>query len=214
MLHPETFFNLEHFSYKSLFLSRAPVWETLRHFATSIHLLSLGQIDVPIPPSTFLTHSEVISIGKGTVIEQGVVIQGPCVIGQNCTIRQGAYIRGPVLIGDRCIIGHASEIKSSILLNDCKVPHFNYVGNSILGNHVNLGAGAICANVRLDRQEVVVQIEEIRYKTGMQKFGGILGDGSQIGCHSVINPGILLRKNSRLRPLTSVQKSNLKEAGV
>ena len=214
MVCPHLLFDLQSFSHPHFFAKGMVVWESLKEFEGSIRSLKLGKKETLIPPLAFLIDPETVSIGKGTTIEPGVTIQGPCIIGEECKIRQGAYIRGPAFIGNRCVIGHGTEIKSSILLNDCKAAHFNYVGDSILGNHVNLGAGAICANYRLDGKEIVVQIEEMVYKTGMRKLGGIIGDGSQIGCQCVINPGVLLKKYTRIRPLSSIQASNLKRKHV
>lgn len=186
-----------------------PVWESLKNLKIYLDSLNLGKIECQIPTSSTLVNPEKISIGKQTVVEPGAYIEGPCRIGENCQIRHGAYIRGNVLTGDRCIIGHATEVKHSIFLNDSKAPHFNYVGDSILGNHVNIGAGVVCANFRLDSGEVSIEIEGGFYKTGVNKFGAVVGDGSQLGCNCVINPGVLLKKGTCLKPCTSIQKSNI-----
>ena len=211
MLTPEIFFDLHLFSHKEVFLMEAPVWESLKNLKQYLESLDLGKIECQIPSSVTLVNPEMISIGKRTIVEPGAYIEGPCIIGENCQIRHGAYIRGNVLTGDRCIIGHATEVKHAIFLDDSKAPHFNYVGDSILGNHVNIGAGVICANFRLDHGEVVVEVEGDLYKTGIKKFGAVLGDGSQLGCNSVINPGILLRKRTYSRACTSIQKSNFRK---
>jgi bifunctional N-acetylglucosamine-1-phosphate-uridyltransferase/glucosamine-1-phosphate-acetyltransferase GlmU-like protein len=125
-------------------------------------------------------------------------------------VRHGDYVRPYVLTGKRCVIGHSTEVKHSILLDGAQAPHFNYVGDSILGKGVNLGAGVICANFRLDHGEVIVEVEGKRFKTGLRKFGAILGDLSQIGCNSVLNPGVLLRKRTFSRACSSIQKSNVR----
>jgi len=143
------------------------------------------------------------------LVEPGSYIEGPCVIGDGCHIRHGAYIRPYVLTGNGCVLGHASEFKHSVLLDDVCAAHFNYVGDSILGNRVQLGAGAICANFRLDSKEVMVKIGEDHFKTGTKKFGAIIGDQSKVGCNSVINPGILLRKRTMVRACSLVQCSNV-----
>ncbi|MDJ0651928.1 MAG: UDP-N-acetylglucosamine diphosphorylase [Simkaniaceae bacterium] len=188
-----------------------PIWESLKNLKSYLNSLTLGCIECPIPNTATLVNTESISIGKGSVIERGAYIKGPCVIGQDCQIRHGAYLRGYVLTGDRCVIGHSTEVKHAIFLNDSKAPHFNYVGNSILGNHVNIGAGVICANFRLDKREVTLKIGGEIYQTGMKKFGTIVGDGSQLGCNTVINPGVLLRKETYVKACTSIQKSNLRK---
>ena len=208
MLTPEFFFDLDQFSHSKVFLKNAPVWESLKNLKAYLDSLDLGKIECFIPPNVTVINPESVSIGQGTTIEPGAYIKGPCVVGRNCQIRHSAYIRGYVLIGDRCIIGHATEVKHAIFLNDSKAPHFNYVGDSILGNHVNMGAGVICANFRLDQKEIVVEEQGKLYQTKMKKFGTILGDGSQLGCNSVINPGVLLGKKTYSRACTSIQKSN------
>lgn len=138
------------------------------------------------------------------MIEPGVYIQGPCIIGKNCVIRHGAYIREGVICGDYCQIGHSAELKHSILLNHACATHFVYVGDSILGNEVNLGAGVKCANLRLDRSEVVVAWNGKRVKTGLKKLGAIVGDRVQIGCNCVLNPGTLIGKESFSHPLLNL----------
>lgn len=210
MLTPERFFDLSSFEHRKVFLEHEPVWESLKGLKGYLESIKLGKIECEIPEEVFLVNPELISIGKGTVIEPGAYIEGPSVIGKECQVRHGAYIRGNTLIGDRCIIGHSTEVKHAIFLNDAKAPHFNYVGDSILGNHVNIGAGVICANFRLDHGEVIVEIEGKLHKTGINKFGAVLGDGSQLGCNSVTNPGVLLRKKTYSRACTSIQKSNLR----
>lgn len=211
MLAPESFFDLTEFFHEGIFCKNRPVWESLSNLKGYLNALELGKIECLIPPGATLVRPERISIGKGTIIEPGSYIEGPCLIGEGCQIRHGAYIRGDVLIGDRSVIGHGTEIKHAIFLNDAKAPHFNYVGDSILGNHVNIGAGVVCANFRLDGKEIVVEVDGERFQTGIKKFGSVLGDHSQIGCNSVINPGVLLRKRTYSKPCTSIQKSNLRK---
>jgi NDP-sugar pyrophosphorylase family protein len=145
-----------------------------------------------------------IHIGEGTVIEPGAFINGPTVIGNNTEVRQGAYIRGSCIIGNRCVVGHTTEMKNSIMLDDAKAGHFAYLGDSILGNHVNLGAGTKLANLKLSGSEVVLKINGNSYNTGLRKLGAILGDYVQIGCNSVTNPGALVAKSSHINPLTNV----------
>jgi UDP-N-acetylglucosamine diphosphorylase / glucose-1-phosphate thymidylyltransferase / UDP-N-acetylgalactosamine diphosphorylase / glucosamine-1-phosphate N-acetyltransferase / galactosamine-1-phosphate N-acetyltransferase len=141
-----------------------------------------------------------VSIGSGSILEPGVFIQGPCVIGRNCRIRHGAFLRGGVLCGDHSVIGHSSEVKHSILLEGAHVAHLNYVGDSILGRGVNLGAGVKCSNVRFDRRSIRVGA----VSTGLRKMGCIIGDGSQIGCNSVINPGTLIGPHCFSYPLLNL----------
>jgi UDP-N-acetylglucosamine diphosphorylase / glucose-1-phosphate thymidylyltransferase / UDP-N-acetylgalactosamine diphosphorylase / glucosamine-1-phosphate N-acetyltransferase / galactosamine-1-phosphate N-acetyltransferase len=210
MFLPDLFFDLKNFSHRSLFLLKKPIWETLKNLKSYFKELELGKIECTIPSSVTLINPDQISIGKGSIIEPGSYIEGPCVIGENCEVRHGAYIRPYVLTGKRCVLGHASELKHSILLDFACAPHFNYVGDSILGNYVNLGAGVICANVRLDRREIKIKIEENLFETGINKLGAIIGDHSQLGCNSVTNPGLLLRKKTFSRACSSIQSSNMR----
>ncbi|MDD5224256.1 MAG: glucose-1-phosphate thymidylyltransferase [bacterium] len=140
-----------------------------------------------------------ISIGTGTVVEPGALIRGPAIIGDNTEVRQGAYIRGEVVVGNKCVVGHTTEIKHSIMLGGSKAGHFAYIGDSILGR-VNLGAGTKLANLKLDESPVVIKVGKTSYDTKLKKLGAIIGDGVEIGCNSVTNPGTLLGKGSLAFP--------------
>ncbi len=192
----QSFFDLNEFSHKELFKECKYVWEALGHLEKYLAEFPLGKIEVPVPKGCTLEQPELISIGMGTVIEEGAFIRGPCIIGAGCTIRQGAYFRGDVVIGDDCVIGHSSELKRSIVLDRAHVPHFNYVGDSILGNDTNLGAGFICSNYRLDGGNIRFYFNGEKIETGINKLGVILGDGSKLGCNGVSNPGTLIGKES------------------
>lgn len=186
----DAIFNLDSFEHAKIFKGCTYAWEALARLAQFFEDQELGKIECPVPDGVTLVNPEQISIGKGTVIEPGAFIRGPCVIGRDCEIRHGAYIRGSVLAGNRCVIGHATEVKGSILLDDVSAGHFNYIGDSILGNRVNLGAGVKLANLRLDHNSV--QVEKI--STGLKKLGAILGDDTQLGCNAVTNPGTVTDK--------------------
>ncbi|MBN1914910.1 MAG: UDP-N-acetylglucosamine diphosphorylase [Parachlamydiales bacterium] len=190
------FFNLQHFPHRALWENTRYVWEALTNLSTYLNTQPLGNIEVDLPRNVFLENPSLISIGPGTVIEDGVFIKGPCIIGKNCIVRHGAYIRENVLIGDRSLVGHCSEIKHSIMLQQAAAPHFAFVGDSIVGNDVNLGAGVRLANLRIDRQKVSLFFGEEKFETGLIKFGSVLGDGVQIGCNAVLNPGTILGKLS------------------
>ena len=146
-----------------------------------------------------------ISIEQGTVIEPGALIKGPTIIGKNTEVRQGAYIRGTCIIGDRCVVGHTTEMKTSVMLNDAKAGHFAYIGDSILGNNINLGAGTKLANLKLNNSNITININGRMHDTGIRKFGAILGDGVETGCNSVTNPGTILGKTSVVYPCVSVK---------
>lgn len=194
------FFDLSSFAHTALFHPDEEPWKILLKLEAYLKALPLGFKNGLISSQAYLINEELISIGEGTIVEPGAYIQGPCVIGKNCTIRHGAYLRGNVLIGDGCVVGHASEIKQAILLNGAHVSHFNYVGDSILGNQVNLGAGVKCANFKLDGTGVKVRLGLEVESTHMRKLGVILGDRSQLGCNSVTNPGTLIGKDVWCHP--------------
>jgi NDP-sugar pyrophosphorylase family protein len=209
---PTTFFDLTKYAHRSLFEQSSAVWNVLEKLEGYLHQQKLGVIEGVIEPGAFLINPESISIGAGTVVEAGAYIRGPCVIGKNCQIRHTAYIRGVVLVGDRCVIGHASEVKHSVFLDHAKAAHFAFVGDSILGNDVNLGAGVRCANLRLDEQPVSIRYHGEVCSTGLRKCGVFLGDGCQIGCNSVLNPGTLMGKRAQCFPC--VNCGGFVEAGV
>ena len=144
-----------------------------------------------------------IRIGKGVLIESGALIKSPAIIGDYSEIRQGAYLRGYCLIGNRCVVGHTTEVKHSIFLNDAKAGHFAYLGDSILGNEVNLGAGTKCANLRFLPGDVGVKTPNGMVETGLRKFGAILGDRVQTGCNSVTSPGTIMGPEGLLMPNTT-----------
>jgi bifunctional UDP-N-acetylglucosamine pyrophosphorylase / glucosamine-1-phosphate N-acetyltransferase len=192
---PSYFFEFGQFQHRALFDELEFVWEAISRIELYLKRFPLGAIEVEIPAGVHLVNPELISIGKGTVLEPGAYVKGPCVIGAKCTIRHGAYIRGDLIAGDQCVIGHDTEIKNSILLNQAHAAHFAYVGDSILGNRVNLGAGVKCANLKLDNGLIDVSLEGRRIPTGFRKLGAIIGDDSQIGCNAVTNPGTLIGRN-------------------
>lgn len=200
-MHPNDLFALERYEHKKLFREGQPVWAALTYLEEYLREQKLGKIEIEIPQGVFLERPELIRIGKGTIIEPGAFIQGPCIIGQGCIIRHGAFIRESTVMGNRCVIGHGTETKHSIFLNYAHATHLTYVGDSILGNWVNLGAGVKCANLRLDRKEVVIWLENKKIKTGLKKLGAIIGDRAQIGCNCVLNPGTLFGKESVAFPL-------------
>lgn len=199
-LHFSQFFDLSNFTHKALFDGTFYPWEALDKLEAYLAALPLGQILGEVDPRAYLIKPELITIGKGSRVEAGAYIEGPCVIGENCTVRHGAYIRGTVLAGNNCVIGHTTEIKHSILLNKAQAAHFAYIGNSILGSNTNLGAGTKLANLRLDHGKVKIRAGQIAIPSGQKKLGAIIGDGAQLGCNSVCNPGVLIAKNKHLEP--------------
>lgn len=144
-----------------------------------------------------------LALGPGCLIEGGATIKEPAIIGGCSEIRQGAYMRGYCLIGERCVVGHATEIKHSVMMDDAKAGHFAYLGDSILGNGTNLGAGTKCANLKFTPGNVSFIHDGSLYDTGLRKFGAILGDGAQTGCNSVTNPGTIIGRRGILMPNTT-----------
>ena len=143
---------------------------------------------------------EKVFIGEGTVIEPGAYIKGPAWIGANCQIRHGAYLRENVIVGAGSVIGNSSEIKNSILFQGCQVPHFNYVGDSILGAKVHLAAGVIVSNLKLNGDFITLRVGDNVLTTGLRKFGALIGDGAEVGCNAVLNPGTVIGRRSLIYP--------------
>ena len=146
---------------------------------------------------------EDIWIAKTATIAPTAYIKGPAIIGKNAEIRHCAFIRGKAIVGEGAVVGNSTELKNVILFN--KVPHYNYVGDSILGYKAHMGAGSITSNVKSDKKLVVVKNKEEKIETGLKKFGAMLGDNVEIGCGSVLNPGTVIGKNTNVYPLSSVR---------
>lgn len=142
---------------------------------------------------------------KSAVICENAQILAPCIIGEGAVIRQCAYIRGSVLVGRECVIGNSTEVKNSILFDRVQIPHFNYVGDSVLGYAVHLGAGAVTSNVKSDKSEVYITHDGVRESSGRRKLGAVIGDMSEIGCGAVLCPGTVIGKNTTVYPLTLVR---------
>lgn len=204
-MNPLDFFDLSEYSHPFLFDLNQPVWEALKKIEIYLQSIQLGKIEGVVDKRAYLVNPELISIGKGSVVEAGAYIKGPCLIGNHCQIRQGAYIRGHLITEDKCVIGHATEVKNAIFFYGAQAGHFAYVGDSILGRHVNLGAGTKCANLRFDNQEVTIFLGNKKESTGLRKLGAIIGDHAQTGCNSVTNPGTLMGKNSALGPCATTR---------
>jgi len=141
-----------------------------------------------------------VFIGEGTVVEDSVMIKGPAIIGKNCRIRHNAYIRENVIIGDDCVVGNSTEIKNSLLFNHAVAPHYNYVGDSILGHKAHLGAGVKISNFKMFPGNIEVEIDGQPFDTGLRKFGALLGDGAEIGCNAVLNPGSIIGRGAVIYP--------------
>ena len=143
-----------------------------------------------------------ILVGKNARIADSAHMEGAAIIGSGCEIRHGAYLRGSVILGDCCVIGNSSEVKNSIMMDGAQAPHFNYVGDSILGKRAHLGAGAICSNLRSDGKPVHIHAQNGDIDTSLRKLGAILGDYAEIGCNTVLCPGTVIGKRTTVYPLT------------
>lgn len=155
-----------------------------------------------IPGYTLL--KEGVLVGENVKIYPTATIEAPAIIGSGTEIRPGAFIRGNVITGANCVIGNSSELKNCILLDKVQVPHYNYVGDSVLGNLAHMGAGSICSNLKSDGKAVVVHADT-EYETGLRKIGAILADGADIGCGCVLNPGTIVGRNTSVYPLNALR---------
>lgn len=173
-------------------------WEMLPCIKNHIMLLIEKGLE------SYTKYSDTVYLGENVKIYPNVTIEGPAIIGSGTEIRPGAFIRGSVITGENCVIGNSSELKNCILLNRVQVPHYNYVGDSILGNYAHMGAGSICSNLKSDKKPVVIKGDK-NYETGIRKIGAILGDNADIGCGCVLNPGTVVGKNTWVYPLNSLR---------
>jgi acetyltransferase-like isoleucine patch superfamily enzyme len=180
------------------FPAEALPWEWLRRIGPA---LAAFPFDAPLPPLPPGVHAEgPLWIHPTVKLPHYATLIGPAYLGANTEIRPGAWVRGNVIVGEGCVLGNACEYKNCLLMDGVETPHYNYVGDSILGNRAHLGAGAICSNLRLDRREVLVREGDAVQPTGLRKFGAILGDGAEVGCNAVLNPGTLLGKRALVMP--------------
>ncbi len=183
---------------KDLFSAAEYPWEMLPKIKEHIAVL----LRDGIPGYTF--YAEGVLVGEGVKIYPTATIEAPAVIGAGTEVRPGAFLRGNVITGENCVIGNSSELKNCVLLDTVQVPHYNYVGDSVLGNHAHMGAGSICSNLKSDGKAVVIHGDE-DYETGLRKIGGILADGADVGCGCVLNPGTVIGKNTSVYPLTALR---------
>lgn len=200
MFAPDQFLDLSQTEHSLLFEDVEHVWQALPKIATYLRFRLKPAILGRLVGKPFVSNA--VYIGKGTVIEHGAMVKGPAWIGENCEIRNGAYIRENVILGDGVIAGNSCEFKNCLVFNDAEVPHYNYVGDSILGHKAHLGAGVILSNIRLDRRNVTIATAEGPVDTGLRKFAAVVGDRSEIGCHAVLSPGSLIGRECIVYPGT------------
>lgn len=193
-------FDLEQTIGADLFHTCAYPWEVLPRIGEFLSALGNRL------PEDYHLAGEQIWIADSARVAQSASITGPCIIGRGAEIRHCAFIRGNALVGDHAVVGNSTELKNAILFNRVQVPHYNYVGDSILGYRAHMGAGSITSNVKSDKRLVEVRIsEEERILTGLKKFGALIGDHVEIGCGCVLNPGTVIGRNSNIYPLSSVR---------
>ena len=166
------------------------------------HIKELGRT---LSPARYDKKGKDVWISKSATVAPTACINGPCIIDDGAEIRHGAFIRGNAIIGKNAVVGNSTEVKNSILFDEAKAPHYNYVGDSILGYQAHMGAGSITSNVKSDNSVVEVHYGMQKLKTGLRKFGALLGDGAEIGCNSVMNPGSVIGREATVYPLTSVR---------
>ncbi len=198
MFEPADLFDLNQTGHAVIFDGCQYAWDVLKkieaYLAANLKPALLNQCE----GRAFI--SENVFIGEGTLVEDGAMIKGPAIIGKNCKIRHSAYIRENVIIGDGCVVGNSTEIKNSLLFNGAQAPHFNYVGDSILGYKAHLGAGVKISNYKLFPGNIEVELNGQPFDTGLRKFGALLGDGSEVGCNAVLNPGSIVGRGAVIYP--------------
>lgn len=165
----------------------------------------IKEIGPALDKEIYEERGENIWIARSAKIAPSASITGPCIIGERTEVRHCAFIRGNALVGNDCVVGNSTELKNAVLIGTVQVPHYNYVGDSILGFHSHMGAGSITSNVKSDKTLVVLKKGEERLETGLKKFGAILGDYVEVGCGTVLNPGTIVGKNTNIYPLSSVR---------
>lgn len=175
-------------------------WEVLPEIGDFIK-----EIGKTLPADIYEEREENVWIAKSAKIYPNNYITGPCIIGERTEVRPGAFIRGNALVGNDCVVGNSTELKNVILFNHVQVPHYNYVGDSVLGFYSHMGAGSITSNVKADKTLVHVKGRDFDIDTGLKKFGAMLGDYVEIGCNSVLNPGSVICSDSNVYPVSMVR---------
>lgn len=189
--------------FDEFFQGSMAAWEWVQQIRKALDSIPFCEVASPIP--TGLSIKGTVFIHPSVELPPYGSIQGPCYIGAHCQLRPGVYIRGNVIAGEHSVLGNACEFKNCMLLDHVQVPHFSYVGDSILGNHSHLGAGVICSNLRLDQKTICISNQKhTRIQTGMRKLGALLGDGVEIGCNTVLNPGVIVAPNTHVFPAKTV----------
>ena len=193
MLKTVDLFDLSHTMAAPLLKTTEHPWEALASIGELI--LQLGQ---GLSAEEYDHPAEDVWIAKDATVFPTAYIKGPCIIGHGTEVRQCAFIRGSALVGEHCVVGNSTELKNVILFDNVQVPHYNYVGDSILGYKAHMGAGAVTSNVKSDKTLVVIHNGDENLETGRKKVGAMLGDGAEVGCNSVLNPGTVIGRGSNV----------------
>ena len=193
-------YNLEETIAKDLLEQYEYPWEVLPNIKE--YIIKLGN---SLDSNEYEKIGEDVWIAKSATVAPTAFIGGPTIIGKNAEVRHSAFIRGSAIVGEGAVVGNSTELKNVILFNKVQVPHYNYVGDSILGYKSHMGAGSITSNVKSDKKLVVIKSKENQIETGLKKVGAMLGDEVEVGCGSVLNPGTIIGKNSNIYPLSSVR---------
>ena len=193
-------YNLEETIAKELFQSVTYPWEVLPKISEFI--LKLGE---SLDPEIYEKRGENIWVAKSAKIFDSAYLHGPLIIDENAEVRQCAFIRGSAIVGKNAVVGNSTELKNSILFNCVQTPHYNYIGDSILGYKSHTGAGVITSNLKSDKSLVTVALDGNKIETGVKKFGAMLGDNVEVGCNSVLNPGTVVGRNTNIYPLSPVR---------
>ena len=196
----ENLLNLDETIAAELFERKTYPWEVLPEIGAFVE--KLGKT---LSPDEYDQVEENVWIAKSASVEKSAKIIGPAIIGKDAEVRQCAFIRGKVIVGEGAVVGNSTELKNAVLFNKVQVPHYNYVGDSVLGYRSHMGAGSICSNVKSDKKLVVVKDGSERMETGVKKFGAMLGDFVEVGCGSVLNPGTVIGRNTNIYPLSPVR---------
>ena len=198
MFEPADLFDLRQTEHAAIFDGGKFAWDALKKIEAYLVAHLKPKLCNKCEGRAFI--SENVFIGEGTVVEDGAMIKGPAIIGKNCKIRHSAYIRENVIIGDGCVVGNSSELKNSLLFNGAQAPHYNYIGDSILGHQAHLGAGVKISNYKLFPGNIEVEVDGVPFDTGLRKFGALLGDGVEVGCNAVLNPGSIVGRGAVIYP--------------
>lgn len=199
-LKNKNLFNMDETIAHNIFNDTDFPWEVLPKIGDFI--IELGKT---LPEEEYELRGDNIWIAKSAKLADNVSITGPCIIGKGTEVRPGAFIRGKAIVGENCVVGNSTELKNVILFNNVQVPHYNYVGDSILGYKSHMGAGSITSNVKSDKTNVTIKYEGDIIETGLKKMGAILGNYVEVGCNSVLNPGTIIGSNTNIYPLSMVR---------